>query len=515
MGTSPDVGGRYGLGRPQELDYRELETTAQVQVTKEAMGITPNTLEVPFTQLGGEPWKYKASPSKPEFSMTLLSGISYPDTEKASKLEKEQFEKLLKERPLKMSMELKNQNRIPLDERDGRYLVLDQLMKFFSKFLTWVKIIEDVDPASFVENTSKAQATPSIALNNWLEIANEIVGQWNAINDKDNETVLKNLIQSLNRYRASEGVIKEKNLKNILTYTNSILLKYKQRKYPNLRKLTGNLIESLVSILTALSSKGGHFGVWALENGKLDLIREQDAGYFGVGYMSLFQRITEVLPELMLGQKEPLKSFFALLVLGFLGAVSEAAGITARGNEQKLIMELPNRVGSFSVTLAISLLAHTRVIQHVGKAVLDAFEIKDKNNRLRGEIINLMSLNVLVFAGSRGSKAIKSANPLFKGMRPQLSESLSFFKSILEEYDNSPVVKRMALSVRQAEIAVQKGNLSGYLEAVESLINLWLLKLDTLEEESEWLTEKVIRGLQVFDCLFAQNRFVTVVTQAA
>lgn len=515
MLAGPEPGGRFGIGKPVQLDYREMDTTAQVQVAKMDMGITPNTLEVPFTQLGGNPWKYQASPSKPELTMTLLSGISYPDTEKASKLEQEQYEKLLKEIPLRMSMELKKQRKLPINERDPRFLVLDQLIHFLSRLLAWSNLVADIQPEMYVESSSKLKSMPSVALNNWLEVAEELVKEWvGASRAHDNIRILNELILGVKRYKNSEGTTKEISLKNILKYTSGVIIKCRLNQFPNIGKVTENLLEGLLSVLTALSGKDVASGIWVLEDIKMDLNCTHE-GFFGECYRKMIEKLSTSVDELTISQQESVKALTTFVLLQFIGSISEASGIAGGGKEQEAILELPSRVSSFAVRLATHLIANMKVLEISIENALKFFDINGKSNRLFAEIMKFMSLNILILAGTRGRKAVKSADPLLNGVRDVLIESLNYFKTSLDEYESSEIVRKLALAVRQCELAVQKGNLAGYLEAIDVLLKHWQLKIDSAEEESESMISKIIAMLQMFYRLSSQNHMMTVVNQAA
>ncbi len=170
MGTSPDVGGRFGLGRPQELNYHELETTAQVVMTKAEMGIVPNTLDVPFMQLGGNPWKYQASPSKPEIPVDVLTTVSYPEQAMSSKIEQEQYERLLKELPFKLGKDLDEENRKPLHERHEEFVVFEFILRYAARALAWINKVEVLTPEAFEDGTQKNRGFPFTAFEEWLHV---------------------------------------------------------------------------------------------------------------------------------------------------------------------------------------------------------------------------------------------------------------------------------------------------------------------------------------------------------
>lgn len=515
MLAGPEAGGRFGTGKPPQLDYTELQTTAQVQVTKLDLGLTQNTLEVPFTQLGGNPWKYQASPSKPELGMTLLSGINYPDSEKSSKLEQEQYEKLLKEIPLRMSMELRKQKKIPLSERDPNFLVLDLLIRFLSQVLAWSHGVAPITPEMYSENTSKMQAMPSVALNNWLEVAEETIGEWNKYKRSfDNEKLINEVIALIKKLNTSKGSENKKILKNIIIYIENVIIKYRLKQLPNINAITGGLLESLLSILMTISQEDTNKGNWVLEQ-----IKQECCPYSNCLIKSNIQKVIGKLvllaSDLSLEQRETVKSIATAQLLIFNGSILAASGFAGGGKEQNAVWDLPSKVSSLSAKLAIHMLVEMRIFSGLAEDALNKVGINGKLSMLLSTIIQLINVHVMILAASRGSKVLREANSPFEAVKKMLVEAFEFCKSCLDELEDKETKKQLALAVRQGELAMQKRNMPGYLEALNALLNFWQIKIESIEEESEKLVNDLTKALQVVYQLASQNRLMTVVSQAA
>lgn len=502
MGSSPDVGGRFGLGKPQQADYFEMQTTAQVQDMKTSLGIVPNTLDVMFTELGGEPWKYKASPSKPEISENVLTAISYPDAAQASKLEKEQFERLLREIPLKLLMELKRENQLPFEERDPLLLLFERILRFAGRALAWLQTMKQAEPEGYVENVGKNRGLAQQILKGWVQIAQETLAELNEKEgiEKSNIEILQPLVQLANVLLEVDESKKEKAAEVLLERVNGWNKLYNQKRIPNVLLNTGALIKTLLPIAASLTMGGAAPGLLAMAFASFE------SEWSGKEITQLFEQFGHAFSELKLAQQFFLEHMGKWINVLFMGIVSEAAGINVSDKDKEKLE---------GVRSAASLLASRLVTESEWAAVLSASVCEalklGEFNRTATESLPLLAMHILLLAGVRGGPSKSTVDPLLKGMGNKVRHGLQ----VLKEEENDQLSAAIGLAIRQADIALQKESPAGYFEALKNVAMLLHLHLDSLEENSEELLKYIVLILQMCHRLSEQNKMVTVVNQAA
>src|ERR1700733_2589113 len=149
--ASAGVGGN--IGGPIQPTARDLEATAWTQVNKAALGIMPDTLEIPFSQLGGNVWKYQSDSSRPTLKPMGTSRTSTPQ-ENALPDEswKAHYDALVKDLPPDVKARFVAEMGKPFSGRDPGYSSLDNLLTLLAKAMAALEnSAAPVDPESAME----------------------------------------------------------------------------------------------------------------------------------------------------------------------------------------------------------------------------------------------------------------------------------------------------------------------------------------------------------------------------
>ncbi len=526
MGSSPDVGGRFGLGRPQVPDVHEQQTSAHVHVAKQGLGIMPNTLEVPFTQLGDQAWKYKSPATKPLIPSKVLVAVVREDPKENSALEEKFYQECTEELPLDLNFNLKKENKKPPYQRDYRFLVLDQLLRFLSKALTHLAYCEKLRPEDYPENCNKVRARPFSALWEWLSIADNLIHSMQKLYGSlrqdvehssslaHNLSLLKELKETVNKVlknddRLSELMALNKRLELLKERYSS-----KQDEHP--LKIMENAVTTLAAITHAVT-KGPKAHLLLAPNliENCYLSNPVATGGIGKGIQAILKKMISSINGIDTTDALHSTHFAHLLLFLFQALVLQASGaprLIAKEGKKALTGE-KERMQSFAYKLASCLIATSYVLPTIGR---EAFTLTHLNpdaasNLVEG--IDFLAMNIPIIAGWEGSELIKGADPLIGGMRLLLLERLNQMKSNFE--NNETGSTDIAIALRQAILSLQKEESLSYFEAIDTALNEVELNLGTLKKESEEVCTFVILLLGTINDIHSQDIITSVMSERA
>lgn len=532
MGTSPDVGGRGGLGKPLVPDYNELEATAQTQNFKLGLGIVPNTLDVSFTKLGGEIWKYQASPSKPSVPMDVLKGIQRPLPEMKSSLEEEHFQSILDDLPTNLENELKRQQKLPYSKRDSAYVAFEEVLRFAAKALTWLEETKAIDPSAYAERTSTLNQIPKALFYRWISLAEASKKELQFLEKtlpnrtlssiyKDN---LKWLTKLLNHAKSitqekDEKIIK-KALRELYLEISELNQAYRQGKLSTALQWTGALLHALLTPVAALSLKiKSNSFIFALQYGvdplsdPLNTKREFSEG---------FQKLSKLLKGL-LDRNETIyhpyiTSSMHFMTLIFASLVTEAGGISFAASQEE---KAPKRerlfeARSLAFALATSLITSAHTLPTLASLLFAAFPLGKNNREMLEQSSVSMALNSLLLAAAKGDKSVKRITPVILGMKSALITALMHVKKIISKNDLSTEEEReFGILIRQSLLTIQKGKPMGYLEPTYEWLGKQNIKKEQIQAECEAVVELCVLMLSNCHKLDQLTNFTSVVSQAA
>lgn len=496
MGTSPDVGGRTGLGRPIVPEYRELEATAQTQVAKQGLAIVPNTLEIPFTQLGGNVWKYDANSSRPTLNQTLLQGVSVPDTQKEDPAEQSTFEQLMDELPLQLSLKLKRDRKKERDERDPQLIILEKILQFFAKSLVYIDKVKSISRPSLAGSISQNQAGIAFALRGWEEHTQEMLS---FPIGKTNRMLLEKALNWIALFRIQPLEKKGQALQKIYQELQEITKKIERKEIPQASSYLLHHLENLTTIFSCMKNQDAAPFLFSLSHAYLEDI----LGPHSRKMLQTISLISEQLPsylKIFIPRLLTLQiSFFSLISLAASGLVGSQLG---KKKEHRIDQEALHSLG---VRLSLGLFTETRCLDLIVDRLLDCIDTPASEKPLFKTIGELLGINLLLITVG----SVQSTKLWMKSVRGRLIQLLETFKK------NELLMGKTRVASSQALLSISRLNPRGYLEAIQKTILSLHLKPKDVKRESEELLMVYTQFLLGIYISYIQGDVVGMIRHAA
>lgn len=474
MGTSPDVGGARGMGRPQELQYQELDQTAQVQVLKQGVGMVETLLELPLNMVGGERYeKYKSDPSKPTLDTKVLSAIRRPDKPKSNPAEQKEFQRLADELPLQLSLELEEERKKPPLERDPKFIVFELILQFAAKALVWLDEADKIDPAFYVSNNAKIQAFSYATLRGWVANAEDIIavlqslaaaGNHSLQERRDAGTNAEILLQFATWAKVLLKAKKKPQQKILKKFKKDLLLirqQIKTKKIQGILQVTQNLIENLVD----------HIGTFEKENSSAALIAAMKAarGYRLPLALDPVIKIIAAQPELSRMQTIFAPSLMKFAALFFPVLSLAASGKHKLGKKQDMRVK-KEYIQSLALRLGMGLIAHSEIISLIACKLFKTVDVPEKEVNNMAAITDALAMAAIPLSSGEKPELV------IRGVKKKLSQRFDSLREDVQE-------KELAPSIRQADIALKSENITGFFEAVKRMIRLAEREFDDVQKE--------------------------------
>ncbi|GAB4233690.1 MAG: hypothetical protein Tsb0021_12760 [Chlamydiales bacterium] len=492
MGTSPDIGGRTGLGRPLVPEYQELEATAQTQVARQSLGIVSDTIDILFTELGGNIWQYDANATKPQLPIYIAASVNAPEEKEDPEIAKE-YENLVSKLPLNLSNELSRERKKPLDQRNPRFVVFDNLLRFAAKALVWFKNVSKITPKSYREQISKFKMFPFGMLQGWIDVAEltlrelELLSKNNPIDQTiyhDNTKVLQPFIEGLKEASQLAGTEFQTKIQNMRLLADMTWQHYESQEMGNVLSISVSHIHHLLTLLASISYEDEAPALLTLGIA-LDLSTTESelSGWIKKSYTKTFRTIFSINPHHNEIDHRLLLAMASFTALFFSSCVTEASGMATFQRQTK--KDHTEALQSFAFTLASGLISHSQVLPQLLSETLIIVEPSAETFPILTTTLELIAMNVLINAGARGDKTIKSAYPLILGMKKPLYHAMHQLK---KQMAGKPINAELANAIRQAIMALKQSNESGYLEAIGTAIKPLEESLQNVQIDSEEIT---------------------------
>jgi hypothetical protein len=520
----PDVGGRAGPGRSQQPEVFEMQTSAQAQVAKEGLGMFPNTLEVPFTQLGGNVWKYSANSSKPMLNASVMVGIQHPGEEKTTELEQKTYEKIVKELSLKIGEKLKRNKRLDPEDQDPRLIILELVLRFLARLVTYLTLAEQVNPESYKETNSENLKMPLKLFTSTLEAIHSAIQSYKQslahpkirlelqTMIKENISILESVLKAGNEVIKTEGKNQQERLQKLLQMLIGLQTSIRQKKVIYACDLTETLITVLIDKAAGLLIGAGP----AILFFSLVLAAEAMPEYMGHNLNAILSTLSGS-DALNATQRYYMNIIAQTVVPLFTVIMIEAAGIP-RLSGNVISSEMSERMEhymTFAATLGLALVANTNGISTVNNILFEELKCPKNIGLLVDQGLAFLTWNILLIAGSKGGGEIKSADPLLKGNKQSICQCLAQIKQGLDNIEGYAGARSMASLCKQAEFAAGKSDAKGYIEVIKEALKSKEWKLDQVQEECEQLIASTIPYLRGCYRALGVAKATTVINQAA
>lgn len=529
MGTSPDVGGSRGLGRPQIPEYQEQQQAAQVLNLKAGMGLVQSTLEIPLHQVGGEDrYKYQADSSRPNLDTKVLVATQSPEMSEKDPAEEAQYQEILDKLPLQLSLGLQDDQKKPLHERNPKFVVFEMILRFVAKALVWLERVSQIDSSQHSANIAKIQAFPHATLRGWIEVTENICDllksspaplfhtQQGMRDVKTNDMILRKFLFFAKASLKVKEDMREKLVKKFEKELMTIDQQVKKRKIRGVFKITENLLDKLRDLIGSMKVEDGATNFMGLLSISGAFFPEKRKNLcFGKTVKEILTLIAGSQKETTFFQRQFLVRIMGLVTLLFPTITLLAAGKKSLKAKKDPRLEKDN-VQSLAIRLASCLIAHSQLIPIVTNHLLAVMEISEDSREPFVVATDVMAMNILLLNADTGRNDIKTPQPLMKGIKKVLVPRLEFLREVVGEHKRHALLKELNTGIRQASIALKrKENSWGYFEAIKRSLKPLKMKITDLREECVATTYDLSTLLSSIEDIKIQTDYMKIVVQSA
>lgn len=487
MGTSPDVGGSRGLGRPPNLDYREMEQTATAELNKQQLGQVKNTLEVPFTLLGGNVWKYQAHACKPTLTQTVFEAMVRNDIRETNIQEQKKFKELQEKLPLQLKMGLERSLKMPYEERDPPFIVLHNILRFFAMLLARFEYIATLETNE--EKRSHFENLPLYALNRWIEDALEVHTFYNELKEKENALLLSRAINYARGIAKATGETKDSIVQNLGKELDDQLMKIKEGLAPNVLQITCHLLLNLEEIQKSLSSPYPPL--------YYAIARKEPLGALFGEVLEHYVSLDDTLQDW--------ESYFLKKLIGVALPLGMMATIAASGMK-KMQREEDERlegeaIESLALKLASALTSYSTLLKEGIATLIGPLKLKREKLWVNA-ILAAVESELPIATLDEESEVKNSLSPLF-GYGEELSSSFA------------TIAKETAAPLRVLEIAAKEHSAVALSESIELELSSLEIEFKGLKKESLGRLTAIFGMLDALEEARQQEEIMNVIKQSA
>lgn len=528
MGTSPDVFGSRGLGRPQNLDYQEQQQTSQVINLKAGLGMVETTLEIPLEMVGGDIYKYQTTPSKPNLDSRVLLATQSPELPEKNPAEEAKYQEILDKLPLQLSLELQDDQKKPEYERNPKFVVFEMILRFVAKALVWLESVSQIDSSQHTANIAKIQAFPHAALRGWIEVAESIRNEAQSSpaplmktsqGRRDgalNAQILKKLISYARMFLEVPEDKKEKFLKHFEKELMSLQAQLEKKRVAGIFTITEILVEKLTLIIASCHCEVQAAPLIGWTDAAKTLFSNQKENLcFGKTLQTILIRVAEESKTATYFQKKLLPRLMGSIILIFPMLTLLASGKRTL-KEKKDPRLAKDNIQSLAIRLGSCLIAHSCAAPLVARQLYKAIRLPAEELEAFVDLTDVMGINLLILTAAEGKNEIKTPTPILRGVEKVMSQRLEKLREAVRDSKPGELIRELNAGIRQADIALKREDDSwGYLEAVQRCLTPLKLKIEDLEEESEDTISVLASLLRSIEDMKMQTDFMRAVIQAA
>lgn len=494
--SSSGVGGN--IGGPLAPTQRDIETTAWTMVNKAALGIMPDTLEVPFSQLGGNIWKYQSDANRPTLKPLANIRTSVPDETPPDDSWKSSFDALLgKLHPQLKTRLLANMGK-PFNARSMNYSVFENVLTMTAKGMAWLqKAQEPMDPESPAwERTEHNQALPGKALRGIVGHARTMlmgtkaflnyVGPNHPHHDELNNfanqgaEVQSELNQVLEQIKNEEKPDPQM-LNHLANKATLLSNKFNSVAHGQDMQMMGPLFEAMAAVANALSvsptSPSLFFGLKMATTGLFS--KESQSGLLGAQFEILMKALAKgSMSQLMNKVANAKQMMLMMMMLGMTSGASTLAGLLSEFGAGRFPSEGEGeeREGHvFTFQLLLQLLAKSGLLNLICKILTETTGANDKAQEMMTSIMELTTLLLMALTGAKGPP--KDAGILLEGVKTHIGNHIDKIEKfvlslILEGTEDSATAKGLNVALKQAKIALETDNFEALMGSCGNALDL-------------------------------------------
>ena len=518
--TSLGSGLTSNIGGPQEPTPRELEATAATQVSRSAMAIVRDSLEIPFTQMGGQIWKYKSDPNRPTLMQTGSTRVSIPRDEVTDESWKPFFDDLVSKMHPDMRMRLMADMKKPFEMRNAFYSVLENVLNTTAKGLAGLdqaKQPQKTTEAAF-QRTEQNQALIGTAfkaitqqsamlLNNmqgFLDDMGPNFPEYDAIKPfVEQGLVLQGkFAEILEQLKQPDGMQPEQaQLADLADEALALSKEFGSLSRGNSLQMLGPLFESMAAVAAALSmtpaSPSLFLGLKIAGKGIFD--SESMLGMLGPELQAIVQALGNGLfASLMSKVGSAKQQMMLLMLLASLYGSASLAGLVAKFGVGRFPSDNEGEEQSgqlFTMELLLSLLANSGLIKEFYKILAKACGSTERTENVISSGLELATLLLATLNGAQGKT--NRALYLLKGIKNKLGANINqletyLYNALQTGMIHNPEARTLEIAFKEAQAALKNDQIEGLLTACKTALRAINSSPELLIEDLESIKEFVV-----------------------
>lgn len=504
-GISSGSGG--GAGGAQDPSINEREQTAANAALKVGMGlaITKDTLDVSFTQVGGQIGRYPSEPNRPSLPPLVSSrGPSGFESDSDTSW-KQALTALVNMLPPAVKNDYEAQMALPIDQRNLNFVALDNVLTKTAMTLTWLqnatgaKSTEGVAAADRLINLS----LPGSALEGLIANLGEILQQSTGFLDSvganyPQQDALRAGVRSANNARQEMQELMEEMsttgekpiqkfaaLSDRLTNTSE---QYDRVYSGDDLSIIGVSLSAMAMTTSAMaiSDKASSAMFIALAISSVGLETQNSAtGVMGSSLATVTTGISNGITALLMPQADAAIQY--LMNMYVTTIVVAAATLATLVNDVGLGYIPPpaqdkadeeaardaadvQAARDFTTNLALNMTVKAGLVSSTISALTETFGLAPMQQQYLEASLNLLALTTMVLAITPGGNPEKTAE-LFDGLQVPIAQNAVLVSemisdALMDQSIGGPTAISVGIAQNQAKTAIEGGDISGFISAL-------------------------------------------------
>lgn len=528
------------IGGPSVPLQRELETSAWTQVNKAALGIVPDSLEVSFTNLGGQLWKYQSDSSRPSLQSPGTLRTAQAKEEPAEDDSwKPIFEDLIGKLPSEVKDEFQKDLARPFERRSQNFAQLENTLTYTAKGLSWLagaqKPVEPESPE--MDRLQHNQALPGKALRGTVGHSQAIIGGANAFLSRvgpnhanhdelrhfaDQATTLQddlnNLLESLKDPNAPPPTGEQ--LTELSDQAQTLFRDFQRVDHGKDLQILSPMMETMAAVAAALSLTPASPTLFlGLKMATMGLFSSDSAsGLFGSELAALIKALQSGQGAALLKKVGMAK--LQMLLMSLLGTIGGAGTLAALLSEFGIGRFPAHNEGDeiagrrFGLQLMMTLLTSSGIMKQIYAIIAQICGGDEKAQEMLSDNMELISTLLMALTEAKGNpeNAVGMLATLKPFLESKCEKSKAFMESAFAEGDlDGEKAKGVDIALLKAKLALAKddqkgllGACSGALEQIGSTPEGLKDNLDQFKEFAQLLKQTLSAGASEKNAMITQ-----------
>lgn len=491
------VGGN--IGGPQITLQDDSRKTAETEYNKQYLGIVKDAIEQSFTEANpkysrGFFGRYMSTESRPMLDHPLESlradqGFdAIPD--ETWKTFQEELIKLL---PNDIQKQLSQESKKNIEDRDGIYIALGNVLRFVAKFLSKLDELSQPIPANSIamSRTHQNQIMPLIALkqfaDNGMEIQQSALdhilergpnyyhfdGLHNFLNEvKQALNNMQQLAAEFNGGGSLQTIARITELASVITSLNANLQKAAFKDELQMLRPTLYAMEIITSAWSLANSGSPSFFI-GLSIATIGINGDKNSsGIFGNAFSKIIGLFSQGIVSSLIPQSNEGQEKFANLFLTV--GIAALIGLTSLGVESgfgplpKSDITHANSIGFLAIELGLLIMQSSGTLQTVVKTFFNAIGVEENKGHIGAEVISQGTTLLQILAATSGSK--KDPAYLMETQENYLENGIAAGVEMANKGASEEYTDAANVALHQFQTAFEEKNYGSIIEIFNSLL---------------------------------------------